>query len=37
VENGIVNLIAIVSFLIVSIGTIPLVLVLGTKKPGASK
>jgi hypothetical protein len=33
VDNGIVNLIAVVSFLIVAIGTIPMVLFLGTPKP----
>jgi hypothetical protein len=32
VENGFVNLIAIVGFLIVAIGSIPLVLILGTPK-----
>lgn len=34
VENGVVNLIAIVSFLIVSIGIIPVVLILGSGKSG---
>jgi hypothetical protein len=32
VENGLVNLLAIVGFLIVAIGLIPAVLILGTPK-----
>ena len=35
-ENGLVNLAAIVGTLIVLIGTIPALLFLGTKKPAAS-
>jgi hypothetical protein len=32
VENGIVNLVAVVGFLILAIGTIPMVLYLGTER-----
>jgi hypothetical protein len=37
VENGIVNLVAVVSFLIVAIGTIPLILFLGTPRNESSE
>ena len=36
-ENGIVNLVAIVSFLIFSIGVIPVTLILGTPKPRSTR
>jgi hypothetical protein len=34
-ENGVLNLVAVVVFLIFAIGTIPAVLYLGTPKPGS--
>jgi hypothetical protein len=37
VENGFVNLVAVVGFLIVAIGLIPMVLFLGSQFSGTSK